>query len=107
MGEYDVISRIDFAGARALLDAEPDAVLLDVREEEEYITGHAADAVLLPVDQLNDETASELIPTLSTPVLVYCRSGFRSALAARKLEDCGYSRIYDLGSLIGWPYGLE
>ena len=102
-----MIRRIDFAGARALLDAEPEAVLLDVREEEEYITGHAANALLLPVDQLNDETAADLIPELDTPVLVYCRSGFRSALAARKLEEYGYSRVYDLGSLIGWPYGLE
>ncbi len=102
-----MIRRIDFAAAKALLDAEPEAVLLDVREEAEYITGHAVNAQLLPVDELTDETALDLIPELDTPVLVYCRSGYRSAVAARKLEDYGYERVYDLGSLIGWPYGLE
>ena len=102
-----MIKRISFAEAKELLDAEPACVMLDVREEEEYITGHAADAVLLPVDELTDETALDVIPSLETPVLVYCRSGYRSNVAAHRLEEYGYERIYDLGSLIGWPYGLE
>lgn len=102
-----MIERISFVRAKELLDTEPGCVLLDVREEEEYITGHAIDAVLLPVDELTDETAMDVIPNLDTPVLVYCRSGYRSNVAAHKLEDFGYSRIYDVGSLIGWPYGLE
>lgn len=102
-----MIERVDFKRAKELLDSEPDAVLLDVREEEEYITGHAADAVLLPVDELTDETALDVIPAFNTPVLVYCRSGYRSSLAAHKLAAFGYERIYDIGSLIGWPYGLE
>ena len=107
MGEDVVIRKIDFAKAKELLDSRPDAVLLDVREEAEYITGHAQNAVLLPVDELTDETAMDVIPELSTPVLVYCRSGYRSNVAAHRLEDFGYEEIYDLGSLIGWPYGLE
>lgn len=107
MGEDVVIRKIDFAKAKELLDSRPDAVLLDVREEAEYITGHAQNAVLLPVDELTDETAMDAVPELSTPVLVYCRSGYRSNVAAHRLEDFGYEEIYDLGSLIGWPYGLE
>ena len=107
MGEYGMIRKIGFAEAKAILDARPDAVLLDVREEVEYITGHAVDARLLPVDELTDETALDVIPELTTPVLVYCRSGYRSNVAAHKLQDFGYEEIYDLGSLIGWPYGLE
>ena len=102
-----MIKRISFVEAKELLDAEPACVMLDVREEEEYITGHAADAVLLPVDELTDETALDAIPDLDTPVLVYCRSGYRSNVAAHKLDEYGYTRVYDLGSLIGWPYGLE
>ena len=98
---------ISFAEAKALLDSMSERVLLDVREEEEYITGHAVDALLLPVDELTEETAAEQIPTKDTPVLLYCRSGYRSDLAAKKLEQFGYTRIYDIGSLIGWPYGLE
>lgn len=102
-----MIKRISFAEAKELMDAEPGCVLLDVREEEEYITGHAVDAVLLPVDELTDETAMDAIPDTDTPVLVYCRSGYRSNVAAHKLDEYGYTRVYDLGSLIGWPYGLE
>jgi rhodanese-related sulfurtransferase len=102
-----MIRRISFAEAKELLDSEPACVLLDVREEEEYITGHAVDAVLLPVDELTDESAMDAIPDPDTPVLVYCRSGYRSNVAAHKLEEYGYTRVYDLGSLIGWPYGLE
>ena len=101
-----MIRRLNFPQAKALLDARPDAVLLDVREEEEYITGHAAGAQLLPVDELTDEAALDLIPTYETPVLVYCRSGFRSAIAAVKLDELGYVTIYDIGGLVGWPYGL-
>ena len=102
-----MIRKIGFAEAKAILDSRPEAVLLDVREEAEYITGHAVDARLLPVDELTDETALDQIPSLSAPVLVYCRSGYRSNVAAHKLQDFGYEEIYDLGSLIGWPYGLE
>ena len=102
-----MIRKLSFQEAKSLLDSRPDAVLLDVREEAEYITGHAVDARLLPVDELTDETAMDAIPELSTPVLVYCRSGFRSNVAAHRLEEFGYEEIYDLGSLIGWPYGLE
>ena len=102
-----MIRKLGFSQAKALLDARPDAVLLDVREEEEYITGHAAGAQLLPLDELNDESALDLIPDLDTPVLVYCRSGYRSNIAAHKLADFGYETIYDIGGLVGWPYGLE
>ena len=102
-----MIRRLTHQEAKAFLDAHPEAVLLDVREEAEYITGHASDALLLPVDELSDETALDAIPDYDTPVLVYCRSGYRSNVAAHRLEEFGYREIYDLGSLIGWPYGLE
>lgn len=101
-----MIRRIGFLEAKELLDQLPERVLLDVREEEEFITGHAVDAQLLPVDELTDETAMDLIPSFETPVLVYCRSGFRSSIAAHKLEEYGYENIYDMGGLVGWPYGL-
>ncbi|MBQ9248745.1 MAG: rhodanese-like domain-containing protein [Oscillospiraceae bacterium] len=98
--------KVNFAQAKQLLDTLPDCVLIDVREEEEFITGHAVDAVLLPVDELTEEAAAQVIPDRETPVLVYCRSGYRSDIAARKLDGMGYTQVYDIGSLIGWPYGL-
>ena len=99
--------KISFAEAKQIIDAKPNTVILDVREEAEYITGHAVDAVLLPVDEIDYDTAMDAVSDVNTPIIVYCRSGRRSREAAYKLADLGYTEIYDVGSLIGWPYGLE
>jgi rhodanese-related sulfurtransferase len=99
--------RVSFEEAKQKMDEEPNHVLLDVREEEEYITGHAAGAVLFPLGLINASTAAAAIPSKDTLVLVYCRSGRRSQQAVRQLMALGYDRVYDLGGLIGWPYGME
>ena len=96
--------KVNFERAKTIMDAGPH-VLLDVRDEEEYITGHAAGAILLPLGELDDVRAAEVIPDLTTPVLVYCRSGARSYEAAQRLRALGYRRVYDIGSMVGWPYG--
>ena len=100
-------SRLTFEEAHRFLQLHPEAELLDVREEAEYITGHARDAELLPVDELDAESADLVIGPKETPVLVYCRTGRRSREAAQKLEELGYTEVYDMGGLVGWPYGLE
>lgn len=102
-----MIEKLSFEEAKRLMDQSPEYILLDVREEEEYITGHAADALLFPVDDIDEDTAPLLLPDREMPILIYCRSGRRSSDAARKLESMGYKKLYDIGSLIGWPYGLE
>ena len=100
-------SRLTFEEAHRFLQLHPEAVLVDVREEAEYITGHARDAELLPVDELDAESADLVIGPKDTPVLVYCWTGRRSCEAAQKLEELGYTEVYDMGGLVGWPYGLE
>lgn len=102
-----MIEKIDFEKAKELMDTLSNYILLDVREEEEYITGHAIDALLFPVDEIDADSAKMLLPDKEMPLLIYCRSGRRSDEAAHKLEDMGYKCLYDVGSLIGWPYGLE
>lgn len=102
-----MIAKVSFEEAKRIIDTVPEHILLDVRSEEEYITGHAVDAVLFPLDDIDDVAADDIIPSPDTTVLIYCRSGRRSAEAARLLEDYGYEKIYDIGGLIGWPYGLE
>ncbi|MBQ9662946.1 MAG: rhodanese-like domain-containing protein [Oscillospiraceae bacterium] len=99
-----MIRKVSFEEAHSLLRERPDITLVDVREEPEYLTGHAMDAVLLPVDEITAETAAEVIG--GGPVMVYCRTGRRSREAAHKLEQLGYQEIYDVGGLVGWPYGL-
>ena len=102
-----MIEQVSFKEAHRLLTEDKSIVLLDVREEEEYITGHAIDAALFTLADINEESAAEMIPSKTTPVMVYCRSGARSHAAARLLDKMGYETVYDLGGLIGWPYGLE
>ena len=99
-------TRISFEEAKRLLDTEPEICFFDVREEDEYIAGHADGAQLFPLGTIDKDTAAEAVATLDTPVLVYCRTGARSYRAALKLISCGYRRVYDLGGLNGWPYGI-
>lgn len=77
--------------------------LVDVRTQAEYEQGHIPGALLIPNETIED-TQPELLPDLNAPVIVYCRSGRRSAEAAQKLSDIGYTQIYDLGGIQSWPY---
>lgn len=105
-----MIDYISFEEGKYILDTCPGSVLLDVRTEEEYGIEHAAGAVLLPQEDLetmDEGDILEVLPDLDAPVLLYCRTGRRAALAAVKLEELGYTRLYNLGGLNGWPYGME
>lgn len=105
-----MIDYISFEEGKHILDTCPGSVLLDVRTEEEYGIEHAAGAVLLPQEDLetmNEGDILDVLPDLDAPVLLYCRTGRRAALAAVKLEELGYTRLYNLGGLNGWPYGME
>ena len=93
--------------AKSMMDEQPDAVILDVREQDEYDAGHIPGAVLLPVSTINEETAASAIPEKDTVVLVYCRSGNRSKTASQALADLGYTQIYEFGGIKDWPYEVE
>jgi len=88
--------------ARQMMD-DGGAVVLDVRTPEEYNSGYIPDAILLPVDELGDRYA-EVLPEKDAVILVYCRSGNRSARAAQALANLGYTRVYDFGGILDWPY---
>lgn len=102
--KYNTIS---FEEAGKIMESGKDYVLLDVREEFEYLTGHAEGAKLLPLDTIEEETAKEKIPTKDTIVLAYCKSGKRSSMAMDRLKALGYRNVESLGSLVGWPYGIS
>ena len=80
-----------------------EAVLLDVRQPEEYLEGHIPGARLCPLPEL-EQRASEQFKDKTQPFIIYCRSGRRSILAAQKLEQLGYEVLYDLGGILDWPY---
>jgi len=78
-------------------------ILLDVRTDEEYNAEHIEGAVLIPDYEIGSRAETDL-PDKTALVLVYCRSGRRSANAANELIGMGYTSIYDFGGIIDWPY---
>jgi len=92
--------------AKEMMDRQ-DVVILDVREQSEYDTGHIAGAQLLPVGSITDHTAAEVIKSKDSTVLVYCRSGNRSKKAAAFLAKLGYTNVYEIGGITTWPYAVE
>ena len=92
--------------AKEMMDTQ-EVLILDVREQHEYDSGHIPGAVLLPVGTITKDTAADMIDDLDTVVLVYCRSGNRSKTASQALVDLGYTNIYEFGGINTWPYEIE
>lgn len=101
--ETNSYTQITAAEAKAMMDEQRDCVILDVRTQAEYDEGHIEEAVLIPDTEINDRAESEL-PDKETVILLYCRSGRRSKLAAQALADMGYTNVYEFGGIIDWPY---
>ena len=102
-----VYQQITQEAAKEMMDTQQEVVILDVREQDEYDSGHIPDAVLLPVGTIDEDTAAEVIPEKDSAVLVYCRSGNRSKTASSALADLGYTNIYEFGGISTWPYETE
>lgn len=98
---------ISASDAQKLLEQDATAVILDVRTADEFASGHIPGAKLLPYDEIDANRAAMLIPAKDAPVVLYCRSGRRSAIAADSLRRLGYTTVYDLGGVGNWHYGLE
>lgn len=80
--------------------AQPGVVVLDVRSPVEFAQGHLAQAQLLPLEQVAARIA-EVVPDKSTPVVVYCRSGRRSAMAQATMRQLGYQNVVNGGGFEG------
>ncbi len=87
--------------AKEMMQADDGHVIVDVRRQDEYDSGHIPDAILIPNESIGTEQPKEL-PDPDQIILVYCRSGRRSAEAAQKLADMGYTHIYEFGGIIDW-----
>ena len=98
-----VYQKITAEQAKARMDSGDAIIILDVRTQEEFDAGHIAGAILIPNETILDEQP-ELLPDLDAEILVYCRSGNRSAQSANKLLAIGYTNVYDFGGIIDWPY---
>ena len=92
--------------AKEMMDTQ-EVVILGVREQDEYDSGHIPGAVLLPVGTIAEDTAAAVIPEKDSTILVYCRSGNRSKTASATLAELGYTEVYEFGGIKTWPYETE
>lgn len=101
----DGVINISAEKAKEIIDSEDDEIVLDVRSIDEYNEGHIEGAILLPSDEIKEKIKT-LIPDKNKIILLYCRSGRRSALAAKELIEFGYTNVYDFGGIINWDYEI-
>ena len=93
------------ASQATLLINREDALVVDVREPDEYVTGHLPESRNLPLGQL-EERISEIDQYKNSPLILVCQSGARSAGACKKLEGQGFTRVHNLsGGVDGWRTG--
>lgn len=79
-----------------------DFILIDIREDHEWLTGHIPSAIHLKRGNLTTEI-SQIVPDKNQEIILYCAIGFRSALSALELENIGYTNVYSLyGGIIRW-----
>ena len=99
---YDQISG---AEAKALMDNERDYIIIDARTQSEYDQGHIPGAIMIPEYEIADRAEKEL-PDKNQLILVYCRSGRRSKIAAEELVKLGYTNVKEFGGIIDWEYEI-
>ena len=95
--------QISGAEAKALMDSESGYIIIDARTQEEYDQGHIPGAILIPEYEIADRAEKEL-PDKNQLILVYCRSGRRSKIAAEELVKLGYTNVKEFGGIIDWEY---
>jgi rhodanese-related sulfurtransferase len=98
MAEPDVISPKEAATMRV----KDRAVIVDVREKDDWNEHHIHGAVRIPLSQLNDRLA-ELVPYKNRPIITQCQAGMRSAQAQLMLKAAGFSKVYLMnGGIQAW-----
>lgn len=85
----------------------PDAIIVDVRRDDEYKAGHILGAVLLTMETITAETAAKVLPNKNQMILIYCRSGRRSKIAAQNLLDLGYTNLIEFGGILDYKGKIE
>lgn len=91
------------AEAKAIMDTQDGYIILDVRTQEEFDEAHIDGALLIPDYEIADK-AESVLKDKDQLILVYCRSGRRSKLAAEELVKLGYTNVKEFGGIIDWPY---
>ncbi len=91
--------------AKAVMESDAEYVIVDARTAEEFAEGHIPGAILIPYDEIT-ETAENILTDKNKTILIYCRSGRRSKIAAEALLALGYTDIREFGGIIDWTYEI-
>ena len=102
-GEKAMYEQITAEEAKKIMDSGEEHIVLDTREQDEYDEGHIPNAILIPYTEIENK-AEERISDKDKLILVYCRSGRRSKIAAESLAKLGYTNVKEFGGIIDWPY---
>ena len=94
--------QINMDEAIAMMEAESDYIILDVRTPEEFSEKHIPGAINIANETIGSEEIPEL-PDKDQLILVYCRRGNRSKQASEKLVALGYTNIIEFGGINDWP----
>lgn len=92
--------------AKQIMDSTEGYIILDVRKQEEFDEGHIPGAIVIPHTEVEARAEAELTDK-DQLILVYCRSGRRSKMAAEIMVELGYTNIKEFGGIIDWPYEVE
>ena len=105
-GEKAMYEQITAEEAKKIMDSGEEHIILDTREQDEFDEGHIPGAILIPYTEIENK-AEEMLPDKDKLILVYCRSGRRSKIAAEALSKLGYTNVKEFGGIIDWPYEVE
>ena len=105
-GEKAMYEQITAENAKKIMDSGEEHIILDTREQDEFDEGHIPGAILIPYTEIENK-AEEMLPDKDKLILVYCRSGRRSKIAAESLAKLGYTNVKEFGGIIDWPYEVE
>lgn len=92
--------------AKKIMNSGEEHIILDTREQDEFDEGHIPGAILIPYTEIENK-AEEMLPDKDKLILVYCRSGRRSKIAAESLAKLGYTNVKEFGGIIDWTYEIE
>ncbi len=97
MGLFDAFKKTDINEEIEKYKTTDGAVLLDVREKDEYASGHIPGSINISGKEIQNVTTT--IPDLNTPVFVYCLSGARASRAVQKMKTLGYTNVKNIGGI--------
>ena len=102
-GEKAMYEQITSEEAKKIMDSGEEHIILDTREQDEFVEGHIKGAILIPYTEIENK-AEDMLPDKDAQILVYCRSGRRSKIASESLAKLGYTNVKEFGGIIDWPY---